>query len=101
MRWKLRDLEINNRVKDQVIERLEKDREAFNEERQRYVAQLIGQSRKVGELESQLLQLGAPVLKKEFPRGSEEFGSPRENGSGLGSEHNNEPTNMRHSSQDS
>ena len=38
LRGKLRDLEITNRVKDHFIERLEKDREAFGETRQRYVA---------------------------------------------------------------
>jgi hypothetical protein len=101
LRGKLRDLEITNRVKDHFIERLEKDRAAFDEERQRYVSQLMAHSRKVGELENQLLQLGAPVLKKGLPEGSEEFGSVRQNGKSFGREDNDDPTDMRHSSQDS
>jgi hypothetical protein len=67
LRVKLRDLEIASRVKDHFIE--QKDREAFDEERQRYVSQLMAHSRKVGELETQLLQLGAPVSKKGLPEG--------------------------------
>lgn len=56
---KIRDLEITNRVKDQFIGMLEKDREKLLGERENYVRELIGQSRRIGELESQLLQIGA------------------------------------------
>jgi hypothetical protein len=79
LRGKLRDLEITNRVKDHFIERLEKDRDVFDEERQRYVSQLMAHSRKVGELEAQLLQLGGPISTKGLPQGSEEFGTLRPN----------------------
>jgi hypothetical protein len=53
LRLKLRDAEISSRVKDQVIARLEKDNGKF-------VEQLIGYSRTIGQLENQLLQLDAP-----------------------------------------
>ncbi len=45
-----RDLEIANRAKDFYLERLEK-------ERGQYVEKLVGMSRYVGELETQVLQL--------------------------------------------
>lgn len=44
----------------------------------------MAHSRKVGELENQLLQLGAPVVKKELPEGSEEFGSRRQDDRNFG-----------------
>jgi hypothetical protein len=60
-----RDLEIATRAKDYYIERLEK-------ERGQYVEKLVGMSRYVGELESQLLQLGgAPRGDKSLPQSSE------------------------------
>ena len=96
----LRDREIASHVKDQVVKNFEKDREAFNEERQHYVSQLMAHSRKVGELEAQLLQLGAPGLKKELPEGSEEFGSLRRDRNRLRGEHNDDSTDVRRVSQD-
>lgn len=76
-----RDLEITTRAKDFYIERLEK-------ERGQYVGQLVGMSRYVGELESQVLQLGgAPRGDRSLPHASEDGGSrsdagayPRETG---------------------
>ena len=62
---RLRDLEITNRVKDQFIGRLEKDRENFAAERERYVRQLMTQSHQIGQLETKLLQLGAPENVKQ------------------------------------
>ena len=56
----LMDLKITNRAKDQYIERLHQDREAFAVERQEYVEKLMSFNRKVGELETQLLQLEQP-----------------------------------------
>jgi hypothetical protein len=53
------DLRIANRGKDYFIEELRKERQAFGTERQGYVEQLMNFNRKVGELESKLLQLGA------------------------------------------
>ena len=84
LREQVRDLEILGRVKNQVIKTFDKDREAFDQERQRYVSQLMAHSRKVGELETHLLQLGAPVVKKELPQASEEFGNLRESDEGFG-----------------
>jgi hypothetical protein len=55
------DLKIANRGKDYFIERLQKEREEFAEERRGYVEKLISDSRKIGELESKLLQLSAPT----------------------------------------
>lgn len=57
---KNRDLEIATRAKDMFIERLEKDREAFTEERQKLIDQLVLSSRQIGELETKLLQIEAP-----------------------------------------
>ncbi len=70
-----RDLEIATRAKDFYIERLEK-------ERGQYVQQLVGISRYVGDLESQVLQLGgAPRGDRSLPQNSEGFriGSESEN----------------------
>lgn len=53
LEWKLRDLEITNKVKDQVIQKLEKEQE-------RFVDKLMASSHRIGVLETKLLQLGAP-----------------------------------------
>ena len=64
-----RDLEITTRAKDYYLERLEKEREKFHE-------QLIGMSRYVGELETQMLALGgAPRGDRSLPKNSEGFGT--------------------------
>lgn len=66
---KNRDLEITTRAKDYYIERLQKEREQFHN-------QLVGMSRYVGELESQVLQLGgAPRGDRSLPQRSESVGS--------------------------
>ncbi len=54
------DLKITNRGKDYFIEQLKQEREAFAGERKEFVAQLMNATRKVGELETRLLQLDAP-----------------------------------------
>jgi len=56
----LMDLKIANRGKDYFIEQLQKERESFAEERTDYVEKLMTFNRKVGELETRLLQLKAP-----------------------------------------
>jgi hypothetical protein len=68
---KVRDLEITNRAKDYFIEQWQKERDSFNDERQKYVTNLMSFSRKVGELETKLHQLGAPTRPNELPQGSE------------------------------
>jgi len=72
-----RDLEIATRAKDFYLERLEKERE-------KYVDQLVGMSRYVGELETQVHQLGgAPRGDRTLPQGSEAFGAmPRSEAGG-------------------
>ena len=55
-----RDLLITSRAKDMFIEQLRKDREAFTEERQKLIDQLVSSSRQIGELETKLLQIEAP-----------------------------------------
>ena len=66
-----RDLEINTRAKDYILERLEKERGQF-------VEKLVGMSRYVGELETQLLQLGgAPRSDRSLPKSSEDFGNAK------------------------
>jgi predicted RNase H-like nuclease (RuvC/YqgF family) len=54
------DLRITNRAKDMFIEKFQKEREGFALERQGYVEKLMTFNRKVGELETRLLQLSAP-----------------------------------------
>jgi hypothetical protein len=65
-----RDLEIATRAKDYYLERLEK-------ERGQYVEQLVGMSRYVGELETQLFQLGgSPRGDRALPQAAESLGKP-------------------------
>ena len=52
------DLKITNRGKDYFIEQIQKERDGF-------VDQLLSASRKVGELETKLLQLEGPKTKEE------------------------------------
>jgi hypothetical protein len=56
----LLDLKIANRGKDYFIEQLQKERESFSEERKDYVEKLMTFNRKVGELETKLLQIEGP-----------------------------------------
>jgi hypothetical protein len=66
-----RDLEITTRAKDFYIERLEK-------ERGQYVEKLVGMSRYVGELETQVFQLGGePRGDRTLPQRAEESGNVR------------------------
>lgn len=53
LRREILDLKITNRAKDIVIEQMQKERE-------RHVEQLMANSRRVGELETRLLQLASP-----------------------------------------
>jgi len=64
LRKEILDLKITNRAKDMHIERLYKDREAFEVERKSYIEQLVSGSRRLGELETRLLQLEAPREEK-------------------------------------
>jgi hypothetical protein len=54
------DLKIANRGKDYFIEELKNERAGFTSERKDYVTQLMVFNRKVGELETRLLQLNGP-----------------------------------------
>lgn len=75
-----RDLEIATRAKDFYIERLEKERGQF-------VEQLIGMSRYVGELETQMLQLGgAPRGDRSLPHSSEGGGNGSRSAEGSAGE---------------
>jgi hypothetical protein len=56
----LLDLKITNRAKDFYINQLKEEREGFAVERQEYVTQLMNFNRKVGELETKLLQIEGP-----------------------------------------
>ncbi len=55
------DLTIMNKGKDYFIEELRKERERFAEEREGFIQRMIGDSRKIGELETRLLQLGEGI----------------------------------------
>jgi hypothetical protein len=61
LRQEVVDLKITNRVKDQAIEMLQKEREHFGVERDGYVRELMSSSHRIGTLESQLHQLGGPI----------------------------------------
>ena len=56
----LRDLRITNHAKDLFIDQLKQEREFFAKERQGYVEQLMSFNRKLGELETKLLQIAPP-----------------------------------------
>ncbi len=60
------DLKITNKGKDYFITQLKEDREQFVHERETFVQQLMTQNHRIGELETQLLQLEAP--KRGAPR---------------------------------
>lgn len=74
LRRKVMDLEITNRVKEQLLERLNKELQKAEDERHNYIERLITDNRRIGELESQLLQIGAPVRpSRELPQSAETF----------------------------
>jgi hypothetical protein len=54
------DLKITNRAKDYFIDQLKEDREHFAKERAAIIAQVAESARKIGQLETKLLQLEAP-----------------------------------------
>jgi hypothetical protein len=58
LKQEVMDLAIMNKGKDYFIEELRKERERFAEEREAFIQRMIGDSRKIGELETRLLQLG-------------------------------------------
>lgn len=75
LRQELFDLKITNRAKDMFIEQLQKEREDFAMERQSYVERLMTFNRKVGELETRVLQLRAPGSDVPKPaEAADEFG---------------------------
>lgn len=61
-------MKVTNRGKDYFIEQLQKERESFADERQTYVEKLMTFNRKVGELETRLLQIEAPSEDNRSPR---------------------------------
>lgn len=58
LRREVLDLKIANRAKDTFIELLRNERDGFADERREYVEKLMTFNRQVGELETQLRQLG-------------------------------------------
>ena len=54
---KVRSLEIDKAVRQQLIERLDGDRARLHEQVERYVTQLIEKSREIGQMETKLLQI--------------------------------------------
>ena len=77
LRRKVMDLEITNRVKEELLRRAQTQLDQADEERKTYIERLIAGSRKIGELETHLLQLGSgdtrPAL--HLPHSSEHIGS--------------------------
>ena len=59
------NLTITDRVKEQVIKHYEKDRSQFAQERKEYIEKLMTFNRRIGELETQVLQLAAPSTPVE------------------------------------
>ena len=60
IRQEILNLTITDRAKDMHIAQLYKEQKDFTLERQGYVEKLMTFNRKVGELETRLLQLSAP-----------------------------------------
>jgi hypothetical protein len=60
------DLKITNRGKDYFIEQLQEDRKQLSVEREQFVKDLVGFSKRIGVLETQLYQLEAPKDVKNF-----------------------------------
>jgi len=77
LRRKIMDLEITNRVKEELLRRVQIQLDHADDERKAYIERLIADSRKIGELETQLLQLGSgetrPAL--QLPHSSENIGN--------------------------
>ena len=73
LRRKVMDLEITNRVKEQLLARLNDELIRKDDERLGYIERLISDSRRIGELESQLIQIGAPVQTTSLPKPTETF----------------------------
>ena len=61
LKHEVMNLTITDHVKGQVIKQYEKDRSEFAQERKEYIEHLMAFNRRIGTLETQLLQLGAPV----------------------------------------
>jgi hypothetical protein len=57
----VRDLEITNRVKDQVIGMKDQQIGQLQQEQRDYIERLIDSGHRIGELETKLLQLEGPV----------------------------------------
>ena len=57
----IRDLEITNRVKDQVIGMKDKFIEQLQQEQRKYIERLIDSSQRIGQLETKLLQIEPPT----------------------------------------
>lgn len=57
LKAKLYDLEIASRAKDMFINQLKEEREQFAKERKEFVVQLVSASRRLGEIETRLLQI--------------------------------------------
>lgn len=66
------DFKIPNRAKDFYIEQLQKEREGFALERREYVEKLMSFNHRMGDLETQLLQLQAPSSRVVGPPDEEE-----------------------------
>src|SRR5206468_2917049 len=60
LRRKVVDLEITNRVKEQLLGRMNDELQKKDDERRAYIERLIANGQLIGEMKSQLLQLGAP-----------------------------------------
>ncbi|HEV2452926.1 MAG TPA: hypothetical protein VGY98_01605 [Verrucomicrobiae bacterium] len=56
----IRDLEITNRVKDQVIGMKDKFIEQLQQEQRNYIERLIDSSHRIGQLEAKLLEIESP-----------------------------------------
>lgn len=59
------DLKILNQGKDYFIDLMKKERDGFSQDRQKYIDQLVASNRKVGELETRLLQLEGPEDERQ------------------------------------
>jgi hypothetical protein len=73
LKQEIMDLKITNRAKDMFIEEIRKERDGFALERQGYVEKLMTFNRKVGQLETRLLQIAGRSGEQSTPEHSDDL----------------------------
>jgi hypothetical protein len=84
----LLDLRVLNRAKDLFLEELKKDREYFAHERTSLIAQFVENARRLGQLETKVLEIAAPG---EEPAGRDQQPTVQESRTLVGEEDTPQP----------